>query len=174
MALDPFPYHGTMTTCEALWMGVPVVSLAGRTHVSRVGVSLLNAAGMGEWIARSPEHYVDLAATLAGDLPRLAALRSEMRGRLQQSPLMDVARSRGSWSRHIGQRGTNGPLGDSDRGRRCCHRIAQRKIPCVRLEITLTAASKRVFYSGASTTDRFVLWIDWLFTGAGEIWTLEN
>ncbi len=89
VALDPFPYHGTTTTCEALLMGVPVVALAGDTHASRVGVSLLTNAGLGEWIARTPEEYVEVAARLAGDAARLAALRGELRGRLLGSVLCD-------------------------------------------------------------------------------------
>jgi predicted O-linked N-acetylglucosamine transferase (SPINDLY family) len=90
IALDTFPYHGTTTTCEALWMGVPVVTLAGQTHASRVGVSLLSNLGHPEWIATSPEGYVKIAVELAGDLPRLAQLRSTLRGRMEASPLMDA------------------------------------------------------------------------------------
>jgi predicted O-linked N-acetylglucosamine transferase (SPINDLY family) len=90
IALDTFPYHGTTTTCEALWMGVPVVTLAGQTHVSRVGVSLLSNLGLAELITASPEEYVNLAAELAKDLPRLAHLRSTLRERMEQSPLMDA------------------------------------------------------------------------------------
>jgi protein O-GlcNAc transferase len=89
IALDSFPYHGTTTTCEALWMGVPVVSLAGQTHVSRVGVSLLSCVGLPELIAQSPEEYVSIAAGLAGNLPRLAELRRTLRGQMRESPLMD-------------------------------------------------------------------------------------
>jgi len=91
IALDTFPYHGTTTTCEALWMGVPVVSMAGQTHVSRVGVSLLTNLGHPEWIAASPEEYVKIAVELANDLPRLASLRSSLREKMQASPLMDAA-----------------------------------------------------------------------------------
>ena len=65
VALDTFPYHGTTTTCEALSMGVPVVTLAGVTHVSRVGVSLLTSVGLKELIAQSPEEYVKIAANLS-------------------------------------------------------------------------------------------------------------
>ena len=92
VALDAYPYHGTATTCDALWMGVPVVSLAGRTHVSRVGVSLLTNAGLPELIGQTPEQYVQIAASLAGDLPRLAELRSTLRQRMQASPMMDAPR----------------------------------------------------------------------------------
>jgi len=92
IALDTFPYHGTTTTCEALWMGVPVVTLEGRSHVSRVGVSLLRNAGLPELIARTPEEYVRIAGELAEDRPRLAQLRAAMRERMQNSPLMDGPR----------------------------------------------------------------------------------
>jgi predicted O-linked N-acetylglucosamine transferase (SPINDLY family) len=92
VALDTFPYHGTTTTCEAMWMGVPVVSMAGRTHVSRVGASLLNNAGLPELIAGSAEEYVSIAADLAKDLPRLADLRRTMRERMRGSTLMDASR----------------------------------------------------------------------------------
>ena len=92
IALDPLPYHGTTTTCEALWMGMPVVSLAGKTHASRVGVSLLNNVGLPELVAVSEEHYIQLAVNLASDLPRLAELRSTLRSRMKESPLMDAPR----------------------------------------------------------------------------------
>ncbi len=89
IALDTFPYNGTTTTCEALWMGVPVITLAGRHHVGRVGVSLLSSAGFPEWIAESPEQYIALAAGLAADIPKLAALRAGLRARMAASPLCD-------------------------------------------------------------------------------------
>jgi predicted O-linked N-acetylglucosamine transferase (SPINDLY family) len=92
VALDTYPYHGTTTTCEALWMGVPVVSLAGRTHVSRVGVSLLTHAGLPELIAQSPAEYVSIASELAADRPRLDALRAGLRSKLKSSPLVDGRR----------------------------------------------------------------------------------
>jgi protein O-GlcNAc transferase len=92
IALDTFPYHGTTTTCEALWMGVPVVSLAGQTHVSRVGVSLLNSVGLPELIAQMQKEYVEIAIELAKDLPRLAKLRHMLRPRMRASPLMDAPR----------------------------------------------------------------------------------
>jgi protein O-GlcNAc transferase len=92
VALDTYPYHGTTTTCEAMWMGVPVVTLAGRTHVSRVGVSLLSCVGLEELIAQSAEEYISIAARLAGDLARLAELRRVLRARMRASPLMDAPR----------------------------------------------------------------------------------
>jgi predicted O-linked N-acetylglucosamine transferase (SPINDLY family) len=92
IALDTYPYHGTTTTCEALWMGVPVVTLAGNAHVSRVGVSLLSNVGVPELIADSQEKYVRLASDLAHDPARLSSLRSTLRQRMAQSPLMDAPR----------------------------------------------------------------------------------
>jgi predicted O-linked N-acetylglucosamine transferase (SPINDLY family) len=90
LALDPFPYHGTTTTCDALWMGVPVITLAGRNHVARVGTSLVTHLGFPEWSAETPEAYVAKGLELAGDLPALARLRSQLRERMRQSPLGDV------------------------------------------------------------------------------------
>jgi predicted O-linked N-acetylglucosamine transferase (SPINDLY family) len=91
VALDPFPYNGTTTTCEALWMGVPVVTLAGRAHAGRVGISLLNAVGLSDLVAKDLEHYRHLAAGLAGDPDRLQRLRAELRDRMRGSALMDGA-----------------------------------------------------------------------------------
>jgi predicted O-linked N-acetylglucosamine transferase (SPINDLY family) len=95
VALDTFPYHGTTTTCEALWMGVPAVCLAGKTHVSRVGVSLLNCVGLLELVAKTPEEYVSIASELAANLSRLSGLRGRLRNTLKSSPLMDGARFAG-------------------------------------------------------------------------------
>jgi protein O-GlcNAc transferase len=92
IALDTFPYHGTTTTCEALWMGVPVVTLAGTMHMSRVGVSMLSNIGLQELIAESPQQYVQIAVELAKDRDRLNKLRRNLRERLQRSPLMDNTR----------------------------------------------------------------------------------
>jgi predicted O-linked N-acetylglucosamine transferase (SPINDLY family) len=90
IALDTVPYNGTTTTCEALWMGVPVVVLAGTRHASRVGVSLLNAARLSFLIAPTMEVFVGTACALANDLDNLAALRSSLRSRLRVSPLLDT------------------------------------------------------------------------------------
>ncbi len=88
IALDTFPYNGHTTTLDALWMGVPTVSLAGGTHVSRAGLSVLSAVGLAErLVASSPEDYVNKAAALANDLPRLAELRAGLRERVVRSPL---------------------------------------------------------------------------------------
>lgn len=91
IALDTFPYNGTTTTMEALWMGVPVVTIAGNSHVSRVGVSLLTNAGLPELVAQDRSAYVDLAASLASRRDELARLRSELRPRLKSGPLCDAA-----------------------------------------------------------------------------------
>lgn len=92
IALDTFPYHGTATTCESLWMGVPVVTLKGNAHVSRVGVSLMNCIGLPELIAKTADEYVSIAIGLANDLARLSQLRRSMRERMLASPLMDAHR----------------------------------------------------------------------------------
>ena len=90
IALDPFPYTGGATTCDALWMGVPVVSLSGATAVSRGGASILSHAGLPELIASTPEDYVCIATALAGDVQRLSELRASLRDRMRQSPLCDA------------------------------------------------------------------------------------
>lgn len=87
VALDAFPYNGTTTTCEALWMGVPVVTLAGSTHVSRVGASLLTHLGSPEWIAADTDGYRRIATGLGEDIPRLDAIRRALRGRMKDGPL---------------------------------------------------------------------------------------
>jgi predicted O-linked N-acetylglucosamine transferase (SPINDLY family) len=89
IALDTFPYGGTTTTCDALWMGVPVVTLAGNTHASRVGASLLNAMELGDLVATDIAQYVDHAVALAMDHARRAALRESLRQRMAVSPLAD-------------------------------------------------------------------------------------
>ncbi|OGW40177.1 MAG: hypothetical protein A2X58_12680 [Nitrospirae bacterium GWC2_56_14] len=91
IALDTFPYHGTTTTCEALWMGVPVISLAGTTHVSRVGVSLLHAVGLDKLVAATPEEYVHHAIELANNSQQRRWLRENLRSIMLHSPLMDAA-----------------------------------------------------------------------------------
>jgi protein O-GlcNAc transferase len=92
VALDPFPYAGGTTTCDALWMGVPVVSLAGQTAVGRGGLSILSNVGLADLVAQDAEQYVRIARELACDLPRLSHLRATLRERMQASPLMDAPR----------------------------------------------------------------------------------
>jgi predicted O-linked N-acetylglucosamine transferase (SPINDLY family) len=91
IALDTYPYNGATTTCEALWMGVPVVSRCGETHAARMGRSILAAAGLGECVAESDEAFIGIAAALAADHARRAALRAGLRRQLAASPLMDEA-----------------------------------------------------------------------------------
>ena len=90
IGLDPFPFNGHTTSCEAMWMGVPVVTLCGDRRASRTGASMLTVIGLPELIAATADAYVEIAVSLAHDLDRLAALRAGMRERLQTSPLCDV------------------------------------------------------------------------------------
>ncbi|MDR6775087.1 tetratricopeptide repeat protein [Azospirillum sp. BE72] len=92
IALDPHPYNGTITTCDTLWMGAPLVTLAGGRHAARVGASLMTAIGLPELVAATPDRYADIAAALAGDLTRLMRLRLGMRERVRRSALCDETR----------------------------------------------------------------------------------
>jgi predicted O-linked N-acetylglucosamine transferase (SPINDLY family) len=92
IALDSFPCNGMTTTCHSLWMGLPVITHTGSRIVSRASSSLLHAVGLPELVARSEEEYVKIAASLAGDLPRLSELRRTFRGRMRASVLMDAPR----------------------------------------------------------------------------------
>lgn len=91
IVLDPFPYNGGTTTCDALWLGVPVVALTGQAFVSRMGYALLKNIGLPELAAQSKLEYVNIAVGLASNLERLNALRAGMRPRLLASSLMDEA-----------------------------------------------------------------------------------
>jgi protein O-GlcNAc transferase len=91
IGLDPFPFGGATSTFEALWMGVPVVTLTGDRFVSRVGTSLLQQLELGDLVATTADEYVAIVQTLAGDGARRAVLRAELRSRLQRSPHMDYA-----------------------------------------------------------------------------------
>jgi predicted O-linked N-acetylglucosamine transferase (SPINDLY family) len=90
IALDPFPYCGGTTTCDALWMGVPVVSLVGDIAVRRAGLSILSRVGLAELAVDSVDAYVQMAIELASDVERLTQLRRELRDRMSASPLMDA------------------------------------------------------------------------------------
>jgi len=90
IALDTFPYNGTTTTCEALWMGVPVITLAGNTHRSRVGKSILTQLNRPSWIAESVEDYVNKALTLASNPKELNLIRKHLRSGMLTSTLCDA------------------------------------------------------------------------------------
>ena len=90
--LDTFPYHGTTTTCEALWMGVPVVTLAGKLHVSRVGASLLNQVQGDSLVARSLAEYIERAVALARNIQELRGWHGALRQRMSDSPLLSATR----------------------------------------------------------------------------------
>ena len=90
IALDSYPYHGTTTTCDALSMGVPVVTLAGRSHASRVGASILSVVGLPELVARSEEEFVAIAVGLAADAGRRNVLRATLHEQMARSPLCDA------------------------------------------------------------------------------------
>jgi predicted O-linked N-acetylglucosamine transferase (SPINDLY family) len=92
IALDPFPYSGGLTTCEALWMGVPTVALPGETFASRHSMSHMSNAGLPDWVASDVAAYIELALAKALDIEALAALRSRLRAQVKASPLCDSVR----------------------------------------------------------------------------------
>jgi predicted O-linked N-acetylglucosamine transferase (SPINDLY family) len=92
LALDTFPYNGQTTTCECLWMGVPVITLTGTHHVARVGRTILQRVGHTGWEASSTTEYVEAAVRTARDLDRLAATRAGLRGDMRSSPMLDHRR----------------------------------------------------------------------------------
>jgi protein O-GlcNAc transferase len=114
IALDPLIYNGTTTTCEALWMGVPVISLIGDRHAARVGFDLLSRVGFSELAVPDRSGYVALAVSLANDWPRLQRIRGELRDRMLRSPLCNPTRFarqfeaglRDMWQRWCAQPGT--------------------------------------------------------------------
>ena len=111
IGLDPFPYTGGTTTAEALWMGVPVLTLSGQHFLPRQGVGLLMNAGLPEWVASDPDDYVARAAAHAGDLEKLAGLRARLREQVLASPVFDAPRFamhfeaalRGMWEKWCSQ-----------------------------------------------------------------------
>lgn len=89
IALDPFPCNGGTTTCDALFMGVPVVSIIGDTFMGRMGLTLLTNSGHPEWLAHTEDEYIEIALNLASDIPALAKIRANLRQDVESSPLMD-------------------------------------------------------------------------------------
>jgi predicted O-linked N-acetylglucosamine transferase (SPINDLY family) len=92
IVLDPFPYSGGLTTCEALWMGVPTITLPGETFASRHSASHMSNAGLSDWLVPSLNAYIDMAVNRAQDLPALADLRARLREQVRLSPLCDAPR----------------------------------------------------------------------------------
>jgi protein O-GlcNAc transferase len=97
MALDPFPFTGGTTTAEALWMGVPVLTLAGASFVARQGLGLLHNAGLPDWVAQNEDDYVAKAVAHVADLPALATLRAGLRKQVVASPVFDAK----AFARHL-------------------------------------------------------------------------
>lgn len=98
LVLDPFPYSGGLTTCEALWMGVPTLTLPGETFASRHSASHMSNTGLADWVVASLDEYVDGAVTRAADVEALATLRAGLREQVRRSPLCDARR----FGRHLG------------------------------------------------------------------------
>jgi predicted O-linked N-acetylglucosamine transferase (SPINDLY family) len=113
IALDPIPFNGGATTLDALWMTVPVVTLAGEYFTARMGATILNNVGLPELVADSEAAYVELAVALAGDVPRLRAMRGDLRAKMRASRMMDYAAFavdmetayRAMWRKWCAQRG---------------------------------------------------------------------
>ena len=108
IALDTFPYNGGLTTCECLWMGVPVVALEAERMIGRQTSAMLRLLGMDDWVATSPADYVRLAIAKRMDVDAVARLRTTLRHRFAESPVCDAARFtrdletafRAMWQRH--------------------------------------------------------------------------
>jgi predicted O-linked N-acetylglucosamine transferase (SPINDLY family) len=92
IGLDTFPFNGATTTCEAMWMGVPVITLAGAAYHSRAGVSILSNVGLPELVAKTEDEYTGIAFNLASDIEKLQLLRKSLRERMSNSPLTDAGR----------------------------------------------------------------------------------
>jgi predicted O-linked N-acetylglucosamine transferase (SPINDLY family) len=113
IALDTFPYNGTTTTCDALWMGAPVLTLCGRTHAARMGASLLTAVGMEGWVAETAADFVRIGQAWAADLAGLAAMRTGLRGRMAAVTDREAFATRleaafaGMWKARVGEVGAN-------------------------------------------------------------------
>ena len=115
VVLDTFPYTGGTTTCEAMWMGVPTVTLAGTSMIGRQGVALLTAANLPEWVAQTEEEYVAKAVRAATDVDSLSKLRSRMREQVKESALFDVAAFAGHLGHALESMWTRVPARETDR-----------------------------------------------------------
>ena len=92
LTLDPFPINGATTTCESLWLGIPVLTLVGERFLTRAGLSVLSAAQLPDFAAATMESYIKTATLLANNLPLLANIRAGLREHLRISPLLDQLR----------------------------------------------------------------------------------
>ena len=111
ISLDPFPFNGSTTSFESLYMGVPVLTLAGESMVSRWGATILTRVGLTEWITDSESGFLQAAQTLAADLPRLAALRGSLRSKVEHSALCDAPRYTRHWERLLRYMSDDYPIG---------------------------------------------------------------
>ena len=96
IGLDTFPFNGATTTCEAMWMGVPVITLAGTAYYARSGISILSNVGLPELVAKTSDEYISIAVNLANDLRRLQSLRERLRGMMKDSLLCDAKKFTGN------------------------------------------------------------------------------
>ncbi len=99
ISLDVFPWSGHTTACESLWMGVPMVTLRGNRHAGRMTASVLTCLGLSDWIAETPQQYLEIAQQFAANLDQLTELRRTMRARLIGSPMGDGQ----TWTRNLEQ-----------------------------------------------------------------------
>jgi predicted O-linked N-acetylglucosamine transferase (SPINDLY family) len=101
IALDPFPYNGGITSCDTLWMGTPLLTLAGTTYVSRQGVAILSNVGMEDWIAKTPEEFIEKAKKSASEAARLSLLRGKLRDMVKKSSICDWKAYGSKWEEAV-------------------------------------------------------------------------
>lgn len=101
IALDPFPYNGGVTTCDALWMGTPVLTIAGESYVSRQGVAILSALDLQDWIAKTPEEFIEKAKKFSAEPARLSLLRGKLRDTLKKSSICDWKGYASKWEKAV-------------------------------------------------------------------------
>ncbi|XP_011046928.1 PREDICTED: probable UDP-N-acetylglucosamine--peptide N-acetylglucosaminyltransferase SPINDLY [Populus euphratica] len=138
ISLDTFPYAGTTTTCESLYMGVPCITMAGAVHAHNVGVSLLSKVGLGHLVAKNEEEYVQLALQLASDISALSNLRTSLRELMSKSPVCD---------------GPNFTLGLETTYRNMWHRYCKGDVPSLRrIELLQQGIPEDVFIKNSDST----------------------